>query len=87
MLLLFVCPLHTCSDFLLFLIRLFSCPSMSKRTNIPDNKSILQRMEAELAQSSGTEYLLTDGCVISADVEAVRKWFHEYKLVFESSEE
>lgn len=33
------------------------------------------------------EYLLTDGCVISADVEAVRKWFHEYKLVFESSEE
>lgn len=41
---------------------------MSKRTNIPDNKSILQRMEAELAQSSGTEYLLTDGCVISADV-------------------
>lgn len=29
---------------------------MSKRTNIPDNKSILQRMEAELAQSSGTEY-------------------------------
>ena len=54
---------------------------MSKRTNIPDNKSILQRMEAELAQPSGTEYLLTDGCVISADVEA------EYKLVFESSEE
>lgn len=52
---------------------------MSKRTNIPDNKSILQRMEAELAQPSGTEYLLTDGCVISADVEAVRKWFHEYK--------
>lgn len=60
---------------------------MSKRTNIPDNKSILQRMEVELAQPSGTEYLLTDGCVISADVEAVRKWFHEYKLVFESSEE
>lgn len=26
MLLLFVCPPHTCSDFLLFLIRLFSCP-------------------------------------------------------------
>ena len=49
---------------------------MSKRTNIPDNKSILQRIEAELAQSSGTEYLLTDGSVISADVEAVRKWFH-----------
>lgn len=44
---------------------------MSKRTNIPDNKSILQRIEAELAQSSGTEYLLTDGSVISADVEAV----------------
>lgn len=61
--------------------------SMSKRTNIPDNKSILQRIEAELAQSSGTEYLLTDGSVISADVEAVRKWFHEYKLVFEFSEE
>lgn len=60
---------------------------MSKRTNIPDNKSILQRMEAELAQSSGTEYLLTDGSVISVDVEAVRKWFHEYKLVFEFSEE
>lgn len=58
---------------------------MSKRTNIPDNKSILQRIEAELAQSSGTEYLLTDGSVISVDVEAV--WFHEYKLVFESSEE
>lgn len=46
---------------------------MSKRTNIPDNKSILQRIEAELAQSSGTEYLLTDGSVISADVEAVRR--------------
>lgn len=60
---------------------------MSKRTNIPDNKSILQRIEAELAQSSGAEYLLTDGSVISVDVEAVRKWFHEYKLVFESSEE
>lgn len=46
---------------------------MSKRTNIPDNKSILQRMEAELAQSSGTEYLLTDGCVISADVDSIKR--------------
>lgn len=54
---------------------------MSKRTNIPDNKSILQRMEAELAQSSGTEYLLTDGCVISADI--CKKYMDEIGLIDE----
>lgn len=63
MLLLFVCPPHTCSDFLLFLIRLFSCPFtiliisgkclVDWRLTEEEQEIILDKMEEYCMQETG----------------------------------
>lgn len=60
MLLLFVCPPHTCSDFLLFLIRLFSCPfTMGKLFRVSfDFESAAEAQSAFFSIISGKKNIL-----------------------------